>query len=76
MFPGTFVSTTEATDYLMGQLGMVRTPVLEWGPLGMQLLSRARRGPFEVLGFAGNSAQDHVDHLHSLFYFLDLLSNL
>ena len=76
VFPGTFVSTTEATDYLMGQLGMVRTPVLEWGPLGMQLLSRARRGHFEVLGFAGNSAQDHVDHLHSLFYFLDLLSNL
>lgn len=76
VFPGTFVSTTEATDYILRQLNMTRTPVLEWGPLGMQLLSKSRRGHFEVLGFAGNSAQDHVDHLHGLFYFLNLLSGL
>ena len=32
----------------------------------MQQLSEARRGGFDVLGFAGNSAPDHVDHLYAL----------
>jgi hypothetical protein len=76
IFPGTFVSTTEATDYLLTQLGLHRTPVLEWGPVGMQLLSKTSAGHFEVLGFAGNSAIDHVDHLHGLSSFLILLSGL
>ena len=76
IFPGTFVSTTEATDYLLGQLGLKRSPVLEWGPMGMQLLSRTKEGHFEVLGFAGNSAPDHIDHLNGLPSFLQLLSGL
>ena len=29
-------------------------------------VSEARRGGFHVLGFAGNSAPDHVDHLYAL----------
>ena len=32
----------------------------------MQQLSRAGAGKFLILGFAGNSAPDHVDHLHAL----------
>jgi hypothetical protein len=32
----------------------------------MQQLSEVHRGGFHVLGFAGNSAADHVDHLHAL----------
>ena len=32
----------------------------------MQQLSEAHRGGFHVLGFAGNSAADHVDHLYAL----------
>jgi hypothetical protein len=31
----------------------------------MQQLSGTRAGSFAVLGFAGNSAPDHVDHLHA-----------
>lgn len=54
VFPGTFVSTTEATDYILKVLVMKRTPVLKWGPLGMQQLSESRKGNFAVLGFAGN----------------------
>jgi hypothetical protein len=42
----------------------------------MQQLSQARRHHFEVLGFAGNTAPDHVDHLHGLFYFLNELMKL
>ena len=66
IFPGTFASTTETADWLLRAVGLGRTPVLEWGPRGMQQLSHARAGDFEVLGFAGNSAPDHVDHLHAM----------
>ncbi len=66
IFPGTFASTTETTDWLLQQLGMKRTPVAQWGPHGMQQLSEARKGSLVVLGFAGNSAPDHIDQLHGL----------
>ncbi len=70
IFPGTFASTTETADYLLSCLGLHRKPLLKWGPGGMQQLSEARGGWFRVLGFAGNSAPDHVDQLHSLPEFL------
>lgn len=66
IFPGTFASTTETADWLLRSLGVTRTPVLRWGPRGMQQLSEARAGSFEVLGFAGNAAPDHIDHLHAM----------
>ena len=66
IFPGTFASTTETADWLLRALGLRRTPVLRWGPRGMQQLSETRAGRFELLGFAGNSAPDHIDHLHAL----------
>ncbi len=66
IFPGTFASTTETADWLLRALGLERTPVLRWGPRGMQQLSEVRAGRFELLGFAGNSAPDHVDHLHAM----------
>lgn len=73
VFPGTYASTTECADWLIERLALRRTPVLEWGPMGMQLLSRTRSGGFEVLGFAGNAAPDHLDHLHGLAGFVPLL---
>jgi len=66
IFPGTYASTTETADYLLDQLGLRRRPVLRWGPMGTQQLSEVRRGRFLVIGYAGNSAPDHVDQLHSL----------
>ena len=66
IFPGTFASTTETADWLLRALGLRRTPVLRWGPRGMQQLSEVRTGRFELLGFAGNSAPDHIDHLHAM----------
>ncbi len=65
IFPGTFASTTETADWLLGSLGLHRTPVLRWGPRGMQQLSEVRAGKFELVGFAGNSAPDHIDQLHA-----------
>ena len=70
IFPGTFASTTETADWLLGVLGLRRKPVLEWGPMGTQQLSEVRKGGFHLAGFAGNSAPDHVDLLHSLPDFL------
>jgi hypothetical protein len=32
----------------------------------MQQLSEARSGRLELMGFAGNSAPDHIDHLHAM----------
>lgn len=73
IFPGTFASTTETTDWLIAALGLARTPVLAWGPGGMQQISELRRGRLTILGFAGNTGPDHIDHLHGLGEFLSLL---
>ena len=73
IFPGTYASTTECADYLIEQLGLKATPVLKWGPVGMQQLSEVRAGRLVILGFAGNSAPDHIDHLHGMPSFIELL---
>jgi hypothetical protein len=73
IFPGTFANTTETADYVVSQLGLERRAVLKWGPMGLQQLSEARAGRFRLIGYAGNSAPDHVDQLHSLPAFLKWL---
>lgn len=76
IFPGTFASTTETANYLLAELGVTRKAVLKWGPLGMQQTSAARKGRFELLGFAGNSAPDHIDHFNGMYHFLAALEKL
>jgi hypothetical protein len=76
IFPGTFASTTETANYLLENLGLARRPVLKWGPLGMQQTSEAGRGRLRVLGFAGNSGPDHIDHFHAMYHFLRQLERL
>lgn len=66
VFPGTYASTTETATHLAAELDLTKEAVLEWGPIGMQLLSRVEAGGLSILGFAGNTAPDHVDHLHAL----------
>jgi len=70
IFPGTFASTTETADWLIAQLGLKRKAVLKWGPMQTQQLSEVRAGKFLLIGYAGNSAPDHVDQLHSLPVYL------
>jgi hypothetical protein len=74
IFPGTFASTTETADYLLKALGLTRKPVLEWGPNGMQQLSAVHAGHFELMGFAGNSAPDHIDQFQGMPTFLARLN--
>lgn len=66
IFPGTYASTTETADWLLTALNLRRTPTLATGPRGTQQLSGMRSGNFELLGYAGNSAPDHIDQFHSL----------
>ncbi len=66
IFPGTYASTTETADWTIAALGLRRTPVLKWGPRGMQQLSEVHAGHFRVLGFAGTTAPDHIDQLHAM----------
>ena len=73
IFPGTYASTTETADFLIRSLHLQRRPVLRWGPVGMQMLTETRAGGLTVLGFAGNSAPDHIDHFHGLPVFLKML---
>jgi len=73
IFPGTFASTTETTDYLVRELDLKRKAVLRWGPMGTQQLSETRAGRFLLMGFAGNAAPDHVDQLHSLQSYLKVV---
>ncbi len=71
--PGTYASTTETADYLLKRLRVSRRAVQKSGPMGMQQLSEASSGKFLLQGFAGDSAPDHVDQLHSLPVWLKLL---
>ena len=73
VFPGTFASTTETADWLLAQLKIKRTPVLKWGAAGTQQLSEVDRGKLHVLGFAGNSAPDHVDQLYTVSKLLAMM---
>jgi hypothetical protein len=76
IFPGTFASTTETTDWLVSQLGLTRHAVLKWGPMKTQQLSEVRQGKFLLLGYAGNSAPDHIDQFHGLPEYLKWLRRL
>lgn len=74
IFPGTYASTTETADYLLRQWGLTPHPGVRWGPMGTQMLSETKKNGLLVVGFAGNSAPDHVDQLHSLPQYLRWLA--
>lgn len=73
IFPGTYASTTETADFIIKTLGLERSAVLKWGPVGMQMLSETEAKGLSILGFAGNTAPDHIDHFHGLPEFLPMI---
>ncbi|MEP6781817.1 MAG: hypothetical protein ABJC26_18095 [Gemmatimonadaceae bacterium] len=73
IFPGSYASTTETANWILHSINAHQKPVLKPGPRGMQQLSELHVGHFEVLGFAGNSAPDHIDQLHGMPEFLTRL---
>jgi hypothetical protein len=73
IFPGTYASTTDCADYLLSQLNLKRRAWLRQGPVGMQQLSAIDIRGFHLRGYAGNSAPDHVDFLHGMPAWFELL---
>lgn len=70
ILPETFASTTECTNWLLAALDVPRTPHTSGGMEGMRLTSRTQRSRFWVDGYAGDTADDHIDHLHALPHYL------
>lgn len=64
--PTPYASTTETADYLLGRLGVERTPVERRADEEFSQVSQARRGSFEVQGFTGASGPAHLFHLRSI----------
>lgn len=73
IFPGTYASTTECVDHLLGVLGIKRRARLRQGPVGMQQLSEVNAKGFHVRGYAGNTGEDHGDQLQAMPKWLKLL---
>ena len=74
--PGSYASSTETADYVLQQLQLPRQVKGQIGPVQMQQRSEARRGRLLVLDYVGNTAADHVDHLHALPDYLKTLGQL
>ncbi len=66
VIPGNYASTRETADYMIQQLHLSRHPALVLNPPGMKQTSQASRGRLIILGFAGDSALDHLDHYEAL----------
>ena len=71
--PGSYASTTESTNELLRELGLQRKMSAEAGPMGMRQLTKAEKGRFRVFGYAGETAADHVDHIHAMPHWFGLL---
>lgn len=69
--PTPYASTTETADYLLDALMIGRTTDSTIINAAWQQVTAATRRGFVVLGFAGESGQDHLQHLHNI----DLLWN-
>lgn len=68
--PG-YASTAETADYLIAQLGGAREAAAADWPGAWKPVSRFRRGGFEVLGFAGDTGEDHMRHLRRMGVLLE-----
>jgi len=59
--------------FAQGKLNLQRSAELRQGPMGMQQLSAVNARRFHLRGYAGNTAPDHVDHLHAMHAWFSLL---
>jgi hypothetical protein len=68
--PDGYASTTEAANFLIAECGGRRIAgEKEWKP-GLRELSHWGRGGLEIIGFAGERPEDHMEHLRALGLFL------
>jgi hypothetical protein len=71
--PGSYASTTECTNELLRELDISRRMSPGLAPMGMQQLSTTGKGSLHVFGYAGETAADHIDHLHAMPYWFRFL---
>ena len=71
--PGSYASTSECANQLLRELGLSREMNFQSRPPGMQQLTRVEKGRFRVFGYAGETAADHIDHIHAMPHWLGLL---
>jgi hypothetical protein len=69
--PTPYASTTETADFLLSSLGITRQESDSIQVDKLRQRSQASQGHLRVLGFAGVSGNDHMQHLHHI----DLLWN-
>jgi hypothetical protein len=65
IFPAAYASTTECTNFVIAALGLDRRLAYARTRTGMQQMSFVDARGFRVRGYAGSTAPDHVDFLHS-----------
>lgn len=70
IYPATYASNKETTDYLLQKLNLSRIFTNKTNQIGMHQTSELFLGNFIVLGFDGETAQDHVDHYHAMPHLL------
>jgi hypothetical protein len=73
IFPATYASTTECTDFLLGALKLRRTMTPRDGPMSMHQLTAVDARGFHVRGYTGETAPDHIDHIHAMSEWLAFL---
>ena len=73
IFPVTYASTTECTDFLLDTLNLEREMAPRNGPMSMHQLTAVDAGRFHVRGYTGDTAPDHIDHIHAMSKWLKLL---
>jgi hypothetical protein len=64
--PTPYASTTETADDLLASVGLERSSLVVVADAPFPQVSRAGRGGFAVLGFAGASGPAHLFHLRSI----------
>ncbi|NUL83351.1 MAG: hypothetical protein HUU60_11615 [Armatimonadetes bacterium] len=73
--PAGYASTTETADALAGALELRWRSASENLAPRLKLYRRCDRGRLTLLGFAGDTGEDHMQHLREMGVFLKLLSD-
>lgn len=68
-----YASTTETADYLLRSLQLDRQRDSSTSTQTFRQTSRAAAGQFIVLGFAGTTGEEHMQHLHHIDLFWNRL---
>lgn len=71
--PDGYASTTETADFLVAAVGGRRVEASDVWRDGLRATGRFARDGLEVVGFAGDEAKDHLQHLRSLGLFWERL---